>query len=102
MRSQDTKGASGLSTALSGSPARVWGGVSAASGARSAPRVLRMEEAAIRCALRKPPHEVAVPVLAEGHEHPEPDAEIRRHSIGHGPEPVEHLELVPVGGEPEL
>src|SRR5215813_3805317 len=102
MRSHDTKGASGLSTALSGSPARVWAGVTAAGGDRSAPREMREEEAEIRGALGKPPHEVAVPVFAEGHEHPDPDAEIHQHSMELRADPVEHLELVPVGGEPEL
>src|SRR5215470_6854317 len=40
-------------------------GVTAAGGDRSVPREMREEEAEIRGALGKPPHEVAVPVLAE-------------------------------------
>jgi hypothetical protein len=63
----------------------------------SGPDEVREEEAEIRRALGEAPDEVAVPVLAEGHEHAEPDPQAEKHLVEVRADAVEHLELADLG-----
>src|SRR5262245_34905219 len=117
MPSHDTEGPSRLSTATSPRCGRARTaaetGASLTRRARpvraiadphgpSGPDEVRQEEAEIRRALGEATDEVAVPVLAEGHEHPEPGPQAAQRVVKVRSDPVEHLELVALGAESEL